>query len=142
MLTHAVRNIKLSILRPTIVALGQTNLLLSERLAVRCTGIVLMRSAVRNVALDDDERRGVGCAAEIVDRLCELCRVVGVSNAPHPPAIREKARGDIFAERKAGVTFDSYVIIVVDPAQVAELLVTGKRGRLARHALHHIAITA
>src|SRR5258708_30203572 len=142
MLLHAVRAKQLGTLRPSIVALRQTNLLLPKRLAVRRAGVVLMWSAVGDVALDEDE---VGCVvwgAEMVDRLCKPFRVVGVSYSPHHPAIREKARRNVFAEGEIGIAFDRYVIAVIDPAQVAEHLVTGKRGSLARHALHHIAIAA
>ena len=37
---------------------------------------------------------------------------------------------------------DGDAVAVVDPAKVAEHLVTGERGRFARYALHHVAVAA
>ena len=37
---------------------------------------------------------------------------------------------------------DGDLVAVVDPAQIAEHLVTGERGRFAGDALHHIAVAA
>ena len=38
--------------------------------------------------------------------------------------------------------FDGDPVAVVDPAKVAQHLVTGERGRFARYALHHVAVAA
>src|SRR5665213_4550580 len=40
------------------------------------------------------------------------------------------------------MAFDGYAIAVVDPAEIFQHLVACKRGRLTRHALHHVAIAA
>ena len=40
------------------------------------------------------------------------------------------------------MTFDGHGVVVVDPAQVRKPQMSGKRGRLARHAFHHVAIAA
>ena len=69
-------------------------------------------------------------------------RVVGVADTLHVPAIGQKSRRDIVAESEIRVPLDRHPVAVVDPAQIAEHLVTGERGRFARYALHHVAIAA
>ena len=59
MLAHAVRHQKLRLLRPAVIPFGEPNLLLAERMAVGGTRIVLVRRAVADVAIDDDQRRTV-----------------------------------------------------------------------------------
>jgi len=45
-------------------------------------------------------------------------------------------------DSKIGVAFDRYVIVVVNPAQVAEHQMASERGCFAGDALHHIAVAA
>ena len=71
-LAHAIRHEKLGIFRPTIAALGQTNLFNSERFAVGGAGIVLVWSAVADMTLDDDQSGYVFRALEFLDRFREL----------------------------------------------------------------------
>ena len=66
--------------------------------------------------------------------------VVGVADANDVPAVAEEARGHVLAEGERGVALDGDVVVVVDPAQVGQLEMTGQRGRLARDALHHAAV--
>ena len=81
-------------------------------------------------------------APEGLDRLAQPLGVVGVADVQHVPAIGEEARRDIVAEGQVGVSLDGDAVAVVDPAQVAEHLMAGERGRLARDALHHVAVAA
>src|SRR5262249_5729365 len=46
------------------------------------------------------------------------------------------------AEGQGGVPLDGDVVVVVDPAEVGELEVTGQRGGLGRNAFHHAAVAA
>ena len=142
MLAHAVRHEKLGIFRPAIAALGQTDLFDAERLAVGGAGVVLVRSAVADVALDDDQRRYVVRAPEYLDRLRDPLRVVGVADPLHVPAIGEEARRNIVAEGEIRVAFDRHAVAVVDPAQVAEHQMARERGGFAGDALHHVAVAA
>ena len=59
MLAHAVRHEELRVFRPAVAALRQTDFFLAERLAVRRAGVLLVRRAVADVAVDDDQRRPV-----------------------------------------------------------------------------------
>ena len=60
----------------------------------------------------------------------------------HVPAIAFEPRADIFAERQAGVAFNGDVIVVVDPAEVRKLQVSGQRGGFAGNSFHHVAVAA
>ena len=70
------------------------------------------------------------------------CRIVGVADVLHVPAVGKEARCDIVAESQVRVPFDGYPVAVVNPAQVTQHLVTGERGCFARYAFHHVAVAA
>src|SRR5712691_12476636 len=54
-LAHGVGNQEFGVLGPSVVAFGEANLLLTQRLAMSCGGILLMRRAVADVAIQNDE---------------------------------------------------------------------------------------
>src|SRR2546430_16845153 len=58
------------------------------------------------------------------------------------PAISEKPFGDVFSERNVSRTVERHAIVVVDPAQVGQLQMSGERCRLGAYAFHHVAIAA
>ena len=58
-LVNAGRNIELLVLGPAVVALGEADFLFAEGLAVGAAGVLLVRGAVGDVAVDDDQRRPV-----------------------------------------------------------------------------------
>src|ERR1700724_3625876 len=98
MLVHAVRHEELGVLGPSVAAFGQADLLLAERLAVGGAGIVLVGSAIADMAIDDDERRDRVGAPETLDGLGQPLLIVGVADLLHVPAIGKKARRDILTE--------------------------------------------
>lgn len=68
--------------------------------------------------------------------------IVDIAHALHVPPVGKKTRRNIVAEGQIRVPFDSYAVAVVEPAKIAEHLVTRERGRFARYALHHVAVAA
>ena len=74
MLVDAVGHQKFGVLGPAIIALGELHLLLAERLAMSGAGVLLMRRAVGDVAVDDDQGRPVAGAGECRQRLGERLR--------------------------------------------------------------------
>src|SRR5262249_59578935 len=54
---HGLGNQELGVLGPAVVAFGEANLLLTQRFAVSRGGGLLMRRAVADVAVQDDEGR-------------------------------------------------------------------------------------
>src|SRR5262249_53954108 len=70
-LGDAVRNQELRILRPAVRSLGETDLLRPQGLTVRRAGVLLVRRAVADVAVHDDERRPIVRALERGERALE-----------------------------------------------------------------------
>ena len=58
------------------------------------------------------------------------------------PAISEKPFGDVFSERNVSRTVERHAIVVVDPAQVGQLQMSGEGCCLGAYAFHHVAIAA
>ena len=104
-------------------------------------GVVLVGSAVADVALDDDQRRRQR-SLEGFERLPQPPCVVGVADVLDIPAIGAKPRRDIVAEREFGMALDRHLIGIVDPAEVAQHEMPGDRGRFVADAFHHVAIAA
>ena len=117
-LVDAVRHQKLRVFRPTVEAFGQPRFLFAERIGMRRRGILLMRRAVADDAVDDDEGRTIIGAAEDPQGLRHRRGVIGVAHAHDVPAIALKARFDVLAESKVGVALDGHGVVVVDPAQI------------------------
>ena len=141
-LVDAVGHEELRVLGPAVVALGEADFFLAERFAVGCGGVLLVRRAVADVAVENDERGPAFGLAEDLERVLDAIDVVGVADPQHVPAVGEESGGDIFGEGDAGVAFDGDVVVVVDPAEVIEAQMAGQRGRFRRNALHHAAIAA
>ena len=142
MVAHRVGNEELSVLRPAIVALGEPNLLFAKRLAVRGGGILLMRRAIADVAVQNDEGRPILGLVKHVERVLDAIDVIGVAHAQNIPAITEKAGRDVLGKGDARIAFDGDVIVVVNPAEVIEREMAGERCRFRTHALHHAAVAA
>src|SRR5437660_1748331 len=52
---NGIGNQELRVLGPSVVAFGEADCLLAQRLAMSCGGILLMRRAVADVAIQNDE---------------------------------------------------------------------------------------
>ena len=98
MIVYAIRYIEFRILRPTVVALGQTHFLFAERFAVRGAGVLLVWSAVRNVAVHDDERRPIARTPEGAEGSRQHPEVVRITHARDVPTVADEARRDVIAE--------------------------------------------
>src|SRR5262249_23606217 len=140
--THRIGHQELGVLRPSVIALGETHLLLAQRLAVRGGGVLLVRRAVTDMAGQNGEGRGTLGPVKDVERLLDPLDVIGVADAQNIPPVAEEAGGDVLGEGDARVAFDGDVVVVVDPAEVIEGEVAGQRGRFRTHTLHHAAVAA
>ncbi len=98
MLANTLRRKESGVLRPSIAALCEANLLLAKRIAVRGAGVVFVRSTVANMALDNDERGNVVDPPECLDSLRDPPSVIGVADSLHVPAMSEEARRNIITE--------------------------------------------
>src|SRR5262249_10844370 len=136
----AVRNVELGILRPAVTALGQTVFFLTQRFTVSSAAVLLVRRAVSDMAVHDDQRWTVMCVEKGAKGLPEHAEVVGIPDAGDIPAVADEARGYVIGESQRRTALDGDVVVVVDPAEIGEFQVAGQRGCLGRDAFHHAAI--
>ena len=106
-------------------------------------GVLAVRRAVADVAVDDDQCGLVGGLTENVEsfgraRSVSLASVTCID----VPAVAFEARAHVFAEGQAGVAFDGDVVVVVDPAEIGEFEVAGEGSGFAGNAFHHVAVAA
>src|SRR5262245_10481956 len=142
MLTHLIWDEELRFWRPAVGTLRQPDLFLAQRFAVRRTRVLLVRRAVGDVTVDDDQGRSIARALERPERALEHLEIIGVADARDVPPEPDDARGHIIAVRQRRVALDGYVIVVVDPTEVVEFEVSCQRGGLAGDPFHHAAVAA
>ena len=82
------------------------------------TGVLLVRSAIADVAIHDDQRRAIVRTLKVVERAGQHIEVICVTHPRHIPAIADKARGHVFAKGQRSVAFDRDVVVVVNPAEI------------------------
>ena len=69
-------------------------------------------------------------------------QIVGIAHPGHIPAVPHEPLGHVFAEGEIRLALDRDPVVVVHPAEVGQLEVTGERGGLVRDAFHHVAVAA
>src|SRR5262249_47290308 len=117
---------KLGIFRPAIGALGQTNLVFAQGLAVSSFSILFVGSAVSDVTVNNNERRPIVCIEKSSKRAEQHFQVIGVAHPSHIPSVAQEAGGYILSKSQSRVTFYGDVVVIVDPAKVGELKMTGE----------------
>ncbi len=85
MLAHGVRDEELGVLRPSVAALGEANLVVAQRLAMSGGSVVLVRRAVADVAVENDEGRAALGHLERVQCGLDAVDVIGVGDAKNVP---------------------------------------------------------
>ena len=142
MFAHPVGDEKLGVLGPAIGALGKLHLFLAQGLAMGGRRIDLVRRAIADVAVEDDQGRPALGRPKDRERILDPLEVIGIADPQHVPVIGEKAGRDILGEGDARVALDGDVVVVVDPAEIVEAEMPGQRGRLGADALHQAAVAA
>src|SRR5262249_39518824 len=121
---------------------GKFDLPFAEGFAVGFVRILLVRRAVADVAVDDDERGLVGATEKSFVAAGELQQIVGVGDTGDVPAVADKARHHVFAERPTGRAIESDTIVVVDQAKIRKAKMPRKRDGFAGYAFHQVAVAA
>src|SRR5262249_40372708 len=116
----AVGHQKLGILGPAVESLGETDLVVAEWFAMSFRSVLLVRSAIADMAVQDDQRRAASLLLEEPKRVLDSFGIVRVADSQNAPAIGQKTHCHIFGECNAGASFDRDVVVVVDPAKVVE----------------------
>src|SRR5262249_45753111 len=117
-LPDAVGDQELCVLGPSVKALAEADLLVTERLAGGRGGALLVGRAVADVAVEDDQGGTPLRRAEDRERVLDAIEVVCVAHAEDVPAVPQEAGGDVLREGEARLPFDRDVVVVVDPAEV------------------------
>ena len=110
-LAHAVGHEELRLFGPAVVAFDDANLVVAERLTVRLGGVLPLRRAVADVAVQNDEGGAVLRALEHPDGALDPVDVVGVADPLHIPAVPRKR-----------VATSSVNVMLVFPSMVMWLL--------------------
>src|SRR5258706_238790 len=85
-------------------------------------------STLADASGHDDQGGPIGRLRGGLEGLVEPGEVVRVRDPGHAPAVADEAGGHVVAEGQAGVALDGDPVVVVDPAEVAELQVAGQGG--------------
>src|SRR5262249_50655005 len=116
-IVDAIRNVKVLVVGPVVVAFCKTNLVLSKRFAVRAAGILLVRRTVADVTVDDDQSGPVNGVLKGSKGAREHFQVIGVADSSYVPPVADEAGRHIFREGQSSISFDGDVIVVIDPAE-------------------------
>src|SRR5207342_2989791 len=97
-LAHGVGNQELGVLGPAIGALDEANFLLAQRLAMGRGGILLVRRAVSDMAVKNDEGRTSLGLLKDRERLLNPVDVIGVADAQDVPAVSHEPGRDVLGK--------------------------------------------
>jgi transposase len=128
---HAVGNQKLGVLGPAVVAFGEADLLLAQRLAVRRGGILLVRRAVADVAVEDDEGGAILGLVKDVQGVPDPLDVVGVAHAQNVPPVSQEAGRDVLGKGLAEIG----VLTIGQLAETSPLSLDRRREAAERYGI-------
>src|SRR5438067_1407402 len=103
MLAHSFRHEELRVFRPAVIPLREFDFLFPQRLAMRRAGILLVRRAVGDMTLDDNEGRAIRRLLEDLQGALSQLKVVGVLYPRYLPAVAKKAGRDVIAKGQVGI---------------------------------------
>src|SRR5215813_12411990 len=141
MFVHSIWNEKLFILGPAVAPFRELDLFIAERLTVSCGRVLLVRRAIADMTIQHNECRSALRLLEDAEGLLDSLDIVGVSDSQHVPSVSEEASRNILSERQASVPLDRDVVVVVDPTEIVETEMTGKRCRFRRNSFHQTTIS-
>src|SRR6202035_716999 len=141
-LTDSIRDEKLSILRPSIAALSQSDLIVAERLSMGFRRILFMRRTVADVAVQDEEGRAARRLAKHLQGLLDSINVVRVADPQNVPTVTQEAGRDVFREGDSRIPFDRDVVVVINPAEIVQAKMARQRCRFRSDTLHHATVPA
>ena len=105
-------------------------------------GVLLVRRAVTDMAVHDDQRGAILRVLKMLERTPQHLEVICVADSRYVPAITEESCGHVFGKSKGSVALDRDVVVVVNPAEIRKSQVSGEGSGLARDAFHHASIAA
>ena len=106
---------------PAIEPLGVSDLVLAQRFAMRFGRVLLVRRAIADMALDDDQRGPAAFPRGEIEGAQHFLLLIGVAHMQHVPAIAEEPRRHVLGKGDLGVALDRHAVGIVDPAELLEL---------------------
>src|SRR6202140_1142815 len=139
-LSYPFGNVEFRIFRPTIIPLGQVDFLFTEWLAMSGARVLLVGSAVSDVAVDNDQSRSIIGSQESLKGARQHGLIIRVSYTSHIPTVAEETGRYILTERQLSVAFDRDPIVVINPAEIRKLKMASQRRSLSANTFHHAAV--
>src|SRR5216684_8736439 len=141
-LEHSVGHQEMRVFGPSVETFGQPDFVLAEGLAVRFFRVLSVGSSVADMAVQNNERGTVLDPKRVAVGVGQRPKIIGVMDVRHIPAVTPESCGDILAEGEVGLAFNGDLIVVIEPAQVRKLQVSGERGSLRRDTFHQVTVAA
>src|ERR1700674_696769 len=138
--SYPIGNVELRIFRPAIIPLGQADFIFAKWLAMSGTRVLLVGSAVGNVAVDNNQSRPIIGVQESLKGARQHGLIIRVSYTSHLPPVAEAAGRYILAEGQLSVAFDRGPIVVITPAEIRKLKMASQRRSLSANTFHHATV--
>ena len=87
MLSHALGNVKLGIFGPAVIPLGQADFLVSKWFPVGSTSVLFVGSAIRDVAVHNDQGRPIVGAQEALEGAGQHLLIIRIAHPGDIPAV-------------------------------------------------------
>src|SRR4029077_20894675 len=104
------------------------------------TGVLFVRRAVSNVAVNNDQSWPIIGSQEGLKGPRQHRLIIRISYAGDIPPIAEETGRYIFAERPLGVALDRDPVVVINPTEVRKPEMTGQRRSLSANPFHHATV--
>jgi hypothetical protein len=109
-LLHAIADEKLSVLRPSIAALRQPDLIVAERLSMGFRGVLLMWRTVADVAVQDEEGGAALRLAKHLQGVFDAINIVSVADPQNAPTVTQESGRDVLREGDSRIPFNGDVV--------------------------------
>jgi len=93
MFIQAIRHKELRVLGPAVASFGQADFLFAKRIAVGFGGVLSVRRAIADMAVENDEGGPAFRQPEYRESVLEAVNVVGITDAQDVPIVGEESRG-------------------------------------------------
>src|SRR5260221_311556 len=124
MLAYSRRNHERLIRREAEEFLGQPHFLRPQRLAMSAWRILLVRRAIADMTVHDNQSGAVAGGEEPAIRSFQHLDIVGIGDAYDFPSVGQKSCSYVLGNCDIVMPFDGYAVTVIDPAKVGEAQMT------------------
>src|SRR5262245_33773237 len=98
MIVDSLRHVELLVFRPAIVSFGKPDLFFAEGFAVGAARVLLVRRAISDMAVHDNQRRAILRALKVPESTGQHVEIVCITHSRDVPAVTDKTSSHIFGE--------------------------------------------